>query len=720
MGKYAKTFEIATKRQKFFSWKPKIKRYEIIDSVSKLKKLARKMATLEEFSFDTETNTLAVNGPNSKFTCVSIQICWGEYDNYYIPLHHKREEDYYRNIPERKLRQYLRPVFENPDIRLVGQNIKFDIHVLTRLNIHVKTTDIFDTMIMSWLCDENTPNGLKENSAMKLGIDQTHFVEAIDTVPKEVKKEFGLKATQKATFDLVLIDDAAKYGLGDSFYTWELYLGFLDLLEHEKMTKIYERHYKPFLLCLFKMEERGVCVDTYYLDEMDKKIDEEIEDLTYRMIELAGVEFNPKSSQHLYELFFGYEKEPPKDKNGNRKKLKNGQYAEAKVNWDILNASFNFKVIGATKNGAPATDNDVFFRLSKMQFKNKRKQEGVELATLMLEYKKIIKLRDAFVKGIREQIYDDGKVHCHFNIIGADSGRLSCSEPNLQQLPKSGEEDNYKIRKLFIGDVDEETGKRKKIIACDYSNLEMRVLTHFSEDEHLLKMFANNEDSHGSTAVLMFNLDCQPGEVKKKYPHLRQAAKVLNFLLMYGGGAMRLYESLKGDHYSPIDLGAPEYLKEYHAKDGIEVAQIYIDKYFEGYKGITRFMREQKRFAKKNGYVQTLLRRKRRLPDILSHDFKLASYQERLAINATIQGSAADITSSAQIRIDNEPWFIEHRCLMLLQVHDELVFECPEEYVEEAIEKIKAYMLHPFGDKVELNVRLDSEADSGDSYQDAK
>lgn len=253
-----------------------------------------------------------------------------------------------------------------------------------------------------------------------------------------------------------------------------------------------------------------------------------------------------------------------------------------------------------------------------------------------------------------------------------------------------------------------------------YSNLEMRVLAHFSEDEGLLNMFKNHEDSHGSTAKLMFNLPCEVSEVKKQYPHLRQAAKILNFLLMYGGGASTLYDNLKGDHFKPIDLGAPEYLKEYHCKDGIEVAQHYIDKYFEAYKGVTYFIRDQKRFAKRHGYVQTLLRRKRRLPDINSADFGMKAYQERLAVNSTIQGSAADITSSAQIRIHNDPWFVKHRCLMLLQVHDELVFECPKKYVPEAIKKIQAYMLHPFGDKVELNVALESEADFGNNYSEAK
>lgn len=720
MGKYKKVYKCAEGKNPFFAYQPHYKKYKIVDTVSALKKLARKMEHIEEFAFDTETNTLRVFGPNKDFSCVCITISWGEYDNYYIPMGHRRYEDFDRNLPAKKVRKYLGPIFERPSIRLIGQNIKFDLHVLARIGIHPTTTDIWDTMILSWLCDENTPNGLKENSAMKLGLDQTHFTEVTDTVPNEVKKEFGLKASNKATYDLVLIDDGAPYALDDSYLTWELYLGYINLVDQEKMTKIYLRSYQPFLQCLFKMEERGVTVDTNRLAEMSVEIDKDMEDLEYRMFELAGVEFNPNSSQHLAELFFGYIKPDPVDKKGNPKRDNKGNLVKAKVNWNIVEVSFNFRVSNTTDAGAPSTSADTFWYISQMTFKNKHKQRGVEVAKLLTEYKKLSKLRSAFIDGLKTQVYDDGKAHPSFNIIGTDSGRISCSEPNLQQLPKADEEDKYQIRSLFIGSIDPVTKKRKKIIACDFSNLEMRVLAHFSEDKNLLEMFASGADTHGSTAVNMFNLDCDASEVKKKYPHLRQAAKVINFLLMYGGGAQRLYDQLKSDHDSPIDLGSPEYLKLYKCKNGLDVAQIYIDKYFSTYSGVAHFIRDQKKFAKRNGYVQTLLRRKRRLPDINSSNMKMKSYAERLAVNSTIQGSAADITSSAQNRVDADPWFLEHRCLMIIQVHDELVFECPEEYVEEAIPRIQYLMAHPFGDNVSLNLELRADADSGDSYQEAK
>ena len=698
------------------------------------------MRKLEEFAFDTETNTLRVLGYNKYFRLVGISISWGSYHNYYIPLGHIRDEDLDRQLDLDVVVSYLKPIFEREDVRIIGHNLKFDMHTLSRVGINIKTRDLFDTMIASWVCDENSPNGLKENSTEKLGIEQTHFKEVTENVPKEFKKRFGLAPNSKATFDMVLIDEGAPYALDDSFYTYMLYLGFLDELEEQGMSSIYNKVYVPFIRTIYDMERKGVTVDVDRLDEMSEEINEDMENLKYDITELAGVEFNLSSNAQLVELLFGYtapskpvnmEKQPKivqkMFEEGDEEALaKRGLYIEDNTvykitgNPAIQKKSFRFRVLSTTASGAPQANADVFWKLSKMSFKDKRKIEGVELCKLMLEYKKLEKLRSAFIDGLKEQLYEDGKAHPSFNIIGTDSGRLSCSSPNLQQLPKADEEDKYQIRSLFIGSIDENTGSRKKIEALDFANLEMRVLAHFSEDKNLLEMFLNDSDTHGSTAVNMFELDCTPEEVKKKYPHLRQAAKVLNFLLMYGGGAPTLYEQLKNDHGHPIDLGDKTYLETYKVKSGIDVAQIYIDRYFESYSGVTKFIRNQKRYAHKYGYVYTLLKRKRRLPEINSGDFKIQSYCERLSVNSAVQGSAADITMSAQNRISADPWFEENNINMLLQVHDELVFECPEELVEVCIERVKKYMEHPFGDNVELNLPLRADADSGNSYQEAK
>lgn len=1092
---------------------PVMERYDIIDTAGKLKTLAQKMSKLDEFAFDTETNTLRVYGYNKDFKGVGISISWGFYNNYYIPLCHEREEDWERNIPLKVLRQYLRPVFEREDVRIIGHNLKFDMHVMARLGIDIKTKDLYDTMIACWLCNENIPKGLKENSMLKLGIKQEHFAEVINNVPKEVKKSFGLKASQKATFNMVLIDEGAPYALADAFYTWCLYLGTMDEMAKEGMDKIFNKTYKRFLRTLFIMEEHGTQVDTERLEQMKIDVKADKEDLLYDIYELAGCEFNVNSNAQIQELLFGYQKPitHPTETNAwkssdDKKRQKLMQTYDKAVSEQehsrLKHLSFNFKIISKTPSGAPQANTAVLLKLCKQTFKVKRKQEGVELCRKLLAYKKLEKLSSAFMEGLSEQLYSDGKAHPSFNILGTDSGRISCSSPNLQQLPKAEDDDKYQIRSLFIGSeyvadkngdwVRDYTGgavekgctiKRKKIIAGDYNNLEMRVLTHYciqrnmpialadggsteigtlvqkcepvyvksynfetgkiqnmpvsdfwkngksalydkpqyrgefkdwlritndgddsrlivthnhsifttegkklardlkvgdtiyynapciendlkdlvigmslgdsnfvkrsdnltfyhsqkqydylmwkyrllkdfvtgtiqeegkmhkaiiganpfirklkryftnsdgkkhkqinaelldslnlkslavwylddgclghdsrcsdtkgysvtisrenlsdeafkvlngklneynlkfnkiksgiscigdnalnflnaiapyapkcmaykfpkflqdnletyqwnvehkdvtevkiisieqvkegdklfsksltqsgydlevpvnhnyfannilvsnSKDTNLMNMFLSGSDTHSSTAVNMFELDCPIEDVKKKYPHLRQAAKVINFLLMYGGGAYTLYNNLKDDPYSPIDLGGKEYLERYHVKTGEEVAQAYIDKYFEAYSGITTFMQKQKRFAHKNGYVQTLLRRKRRLPDINSHDFKAKAYCERLSVNSCIQGSAADITMSAQNRINADPWFKSVGADMILQIHDEVVFECPEKYVDDCIAKAKAYMEHPFGDNVELNLPMLTAWDSGDSYQEAK
>lgn len=745
--------------------RPEMKNYTIVDNKAKLKKLACKMGTIDEFAFDTETNGLRVYGPDENFKCVGISISWGAYHNYYIPLGHIREEDLDRQLPLRLVAKWLKPVFEREDVRIIGHNLKFDMHVMARIGIVIKTKDLFDTMIASWLCDENTPNGLKDNSMQKLGLSQTHFAEVTATVPKEIKKMYGLKGNQKATFDMVLIDDGAPYALADSFNTWNLYLGAEAELEEEGMLKIYNKTYRKFIRTLFEMEERGVQVNYERLAEMKKEVAKDEDDLMYRIYEIAGVEFNINSNEQLGALICGYQKpaplhpsedDPSKKANKEWKQAKKDhnekvlarlereyekKLAEHEAKYEkIMRYSFKMKSPSKTATGAPQLNALNLTKMSRMEYKSKRKKEGAEFCKVLLEYKKLEKLSSAFINGLEEQLYDDKKAHPSFNIIGTDSGRLSCSSPNLQQLPKAEEEDKYQIRSLFIGSeyVADKNGKwvsddledinddptyqikRKKIIAGDYNNLEMRVLAHYSKDPNLMEMFLTGSDTHSSTAVNMFELDCDISEVKKKYPHLRQAAKTINFLLMYGGGAQTLYTKLKEDPWSPIDLGGEEYLEQYHVKDGLGVAQIYIDKYFDTYKGVTDFMTKQKRFAHKNEYVMTLLRRKRRLPDINGHDFKSKSYCERLSVNACIQGSAADITMSGQNRIKADDWFRENGVSMLLQVHDELVFETPDYLVDESIERAKRYMEHPFGDNVELNLPMLTAFDSGDSYQDAK
>jgi len=725
---------------KGFPFRPKILKKEVICDELSLKRMVDKLMVQPAFAFDTETNTLKVVSDDKNFRFVGISISWGENNNYYIPVGHLREEDIDGQLDLDIVVKYLKKVFERKDVLIFGWNIKFDFHTIARLGIKVKSRNIFDGMIASWLCDENSPNGLKENSITHLGISQTHYKEVTNSVPNDVKKKFGYASNSKVPFNLVLIDDAEKYVLDDSFFTWCNCIGYMKKLEEEKMDTIFYKMYMPFVFTIFDMEERGVSVDKEKLKQMGEEMQIDLDKLQYKIYELSGVEFNIGSSQQKAEILFGFTKEEkelelnklPKyiqkafnEKDYNLLKEKGYKVDGNKIyklkDDKLLKYSFNFSVVGTTDRGNPSTDSDAIWKLSQKVYKDKRKQQGVEMCKLMSEYSVLSKLKTAFVDGILEQLYDDSKAHPNFNIIGTDSGRLSCSSPNLQQLPKAEEDSKYQIRSVFEGSIDEKTGKKKTIIAIDYHNLEMVCLTHFSKDKNLSEMFENDDDAHGSTAVNMFNLDCTPVEAKKNYPHLRQAAKTINFMLMYGGGATRLYETLRDDHFSPLDLGSKEYLKEYKCSDGVKVAQIFIDKYFESYSGVAEFIRKQKKNAKRNLFVRTVLGRKRRLPDINSRDGKISSYCERLAVNSAIQGTAGDITINAQLRIDKDPTLKELGCDMLLQIHDEIVLECPEENVDKAIPIIKYLMEHPFGDSEDRQIKyLRADWGIGKNYQQAK
>lgn len=700
--------------------KYEIKNSKVIRTEGQLKALARKMKKINEFAFDTETNTLRVYAKNKDFKLVGISISWGQYNNYYIPSGHYFDED---QLSTWVIRKYLKPIFEDPTKTIVGANIKFDMHVLTRIGIEIKTPNIFDTMIASWICDENTPNGLKENSQMILGISQEHFADTLATVTAEQKKAVGLKANNKATFDLVSIENGSPYALADAYYTWELYLHFLDKLEAEKMDKIYYRTYPQFIHTLYRMEERGITVDVPKLKQMGIDMQKDLEELEYNMLEIAGVNVSLGSTQQLAQLLHGYDNFKNPDRN-------------------ILAKTFGFPVVSSTPKGVPQVNTANLQYLVKREYKTSRKQEGVEFCKMLLEYKKLSKLKSAFVDGLLEQLYDDGKAHPSFHPVGTDSGRISCSAPNLMQLPNANEDDKYQIRDCFIGSMNEETGVRDDIISVDYSNLEVRVMAHFSKDPGLLHAFEEGKDLHGNTAKMMFRLDCDANDVKKLHPDLRQQGKVIAFLLQYGGGVKTLYDDLNKD--GELDKIAKEQCNDkkspfYKCKKGLDVAQRLMDLYFEGFKGIAEFMKSQKKFAHRNEFVNTLVGRKRRLPEINSNNFGTSAYCERLSINACIQGSGADIMINAQNKIEGTspckvtseylaeqevdvPFIASDRlkelgCKMLVQIHDELLFECPPENCEEAIAIIRDCMIHPFGEKVKLNVDLEVGSGHGHSYQ---
>lgn len=450
---YRGKFHSVNDRWKNFPLKPEMRHREVIDSIDRLREVVREWKHVPAFAFDTETNTLEVLGENKNFRLVDITVSWGDENNYEIPLGHLRDEDLERNLDLEEVVELIKPIFENPNVLIVGHNLKYDLHVLRRVGITVTTDSLFDTMLASWICDENTPNGLKENSAEKMGVPQTHFKEVTDGIPNDVKKAFGYKANSKVhDFGLVLIDDGEEYCIGDAFYTWCNFLGFRQEIVDEEMDKIYYVKMIPFLKVLLEMEEQGTTVDIERLKQMGVEMQEDIENLQYKIYELSGCIFNIGSSAQKSLILFGiddytmpFEEYLEKYKKKNAKRLSKSKtgldvkkvresYDEKQKDPDrlsILSNSFDFKVMGYTASGAPSTDSDTIWRLSQLKTKNRRKQEGIEMCKSILEYSKLSKLKTAFVDGILEQLYEDGKAHPSFNQIGTDSGRLSCSKPNL-------------------------------------------------------------------------------------------------------------------------------------------------------------------------------------------------------------------------------------------------------------------------------------------------
>lgn len=598
----------------------------IVTSETQLRCLGYKLYDVMEFAFDTETNTVDwCNADNPYFKIVGISISFGINDSYYIPIGHRFDPT--PQLPLKTIVRHLRPAFERTDVTIIGANIKYDMHVMKRIGIEIKTPYIFDTMIASWLCNENVEKGLKPNVLRIFNHQMEKFNDVVATVPKEIKKKAGLKANQKATFDLTMIGDSANYATEDAFFTFMLYLHYLEELEITGMTKIYYKMYPPFIRILYDMEERGITIDKEACAEMNEKMQEDIEDLEYQMLELVGVDFDINSSQQLAQLLFGYD-------------------GFKTVNQDLLDVNFGFPVQSRTAKGVPQTNNATLVAISRMEYKNSNKIMGVKFCNMLLKHKELSKLK-TFTQKFLEVCYPDGKIHCSFNPTGTTSGRVSASNPNLQQIPNAGEEDAYNIRSLFVGDIDDYD--QEDIISCDYSNLEVRVMAHFSKDEGLLNAFEHKVDLHGNTAKLMFRLDCDANEVKKKYPKFRKMGKVIAFLLQYGGSVMALESTLNSDGMLTEML---QELKGYKHKKDLpdtlapfwgckstkEMAQALMDLYFEAFPGIAKFMKRQKKYAHQHGKVYTVLGRERRLPQIQSSNFREVGYAERLALNAPIQG----------------------------------------------------------------------------------
>lgn len=479
----------------------------------------------------------------------------------------KFEGEYY-NVDAYNFAQRLRLIMENGGKTYIAHNIDFDLHAIANEGIDIvkvfNKNIIEDTMVMVHTIDETVEKNLEAVTKMIYGVEKSHYSDVIKTVTNDEKLSVGIKANANAAFMQVQIPIGGQYSAEDVWFMKQMFPQLIEGLKNEGMTDYYYKVRIPYLKVLWKMERKGFRIDTQLLEKMSKEAEIEIKNLEYKLYSLAGIEFNPSSSQNLYELLFGFKKKAvqlnesaqkaydevaknlaTKDKLSYKKQLMSERanvIFKESYNKDFVSRNFGFKVVEWTAGGQYAYEELKTPKVGKDALKKLKRQKVSEEAhkfiDCLTDYKKLVKLKSAFMDGLWDLIYEDGKVHCSFGLCGTDSFRLSCQQPNLQQLPhpleepKEGEDrtyfdfwDRFEIRKLFIAD------EGYSVVAADYHALEKFLTAHLSQDKMLIKMMVENLDPHGTVATLVFPelKDVNPNDVKKIAPEKRQIAKKIGF-----------------------------------------------------------------------------------------------------------------------------------------------------------------------------------------------
>lgn len=588
--------------------------YRLITDRNELLTLSEDLRKTATFSIDLETTSPYPMWAN----LVGISLSYVPHQAFYIPLGHQGG-----TIPQLHLPwvlEQLKPVLEDREVKKVGQNIKYEWIVLKRYGIHLQGID-GDTMIASYLLNPTKHNhNLNEIAQEYLDRSVTDFKEIVGS---------GMKAV---TFDQIEIAKARDYSCEDADTTLQLSHLLFPKLKEEDFKDLFDQVEMPLVTVLAKMEMNGVKIDLDLLQEYSKEIETQLQQKIERIYGLAGEVFNINSSQQLGKILFDKLKLP---------------------------------VIKKTKTGA-STDVEVLTKLSLQH----------ELPFEILGYRNLSKLKSTYVDALPKLIHPKtGRVHTSYNQTVTATGRLSSSDPNLQNIPVRAEEGN-RIRQAFVPE------KRWFLVSADYSQIELRILAHLSQDETLNKAFQNDEDVHARTASEIFSVP-----MEKVTPPMRREAKVINFGIIYGMSAYGLSQQLGIDP---------------------KIAQAYIDEYFKKYDGVQTYIEKSLEEARQKGYAMTLLHRRRYLPDIHSPTVAIRQATERMAVNTPLQGTAADIIKVAMIRIQNRIEETGLSAKMIMQVHDELVFEVPEEELQKTIPLIQDEMESVMDLSVPLKVSIHS------------
>ena len=597
--------------------------YECISTQDDLKKLIKKASKAKTIAIDTETTGLDYMDAD----LVGISISYEPGQAAYIPISH--EDDSSSQLEMDYVLQELRPLLEDSNEKIIGQNIKFDKNILARYGINISSIKN-DTMMMSYVLDASaTRHNLDALSSYYLNYKTSTF------------EDVAGKGVKQVTFDKVPIAEATHYAAEDADITLRLYEELVTKLEAVESLKALNQEIEiPLIEVLSEMEQNGAILNSKILNAQSKDLENRIKKLEKSAYDLAGEEFNLGSTKQLREIFF--------DKLG-------------------------YRVIKKTPGGQPSTDEKVLAELA----------EEYELPKVLLEHRTLSKLKSTYTDKLPGQISNStGKVHTSFHQAVTTTGRLSSSDPNLQNIPIRTE-DGRRIRQAF------EPSEGHRFISADYSQIELRVMAHMSKDEGLLKAFQEGEDVHSKTASEVFNVD-----IEEVTTDLRRNAKAINFGLIYGISAFGLGKQL-----------------------GItrNLAAEYMAMYFEKYPGVKEYMESTKKLAGENGYIETLFGRRLYLRDINASNAMRRQASERAAINAPVQGTAADIMKIAMIKMHKLIKETNIDAKLILQVHDELILDTPAKEIDQVIELVTESMMGA----ANLDVPLEIDIGIGDNWDQA-
>ncbi len=600
-------------------------KYETVTDKAAFENWLKKLKQAPLFAFDTETTSL--DYMEAEIVGVSFSTAPGEAA--YVPVAHD-----YPDAPEQLDRDYvlgaLKPLLESDLVKKVGQHLKYDKNVLANYDINLQGI-AFDTMLESYVLNSTATRHDMDSLAMAyLNHKTIHF------------EEIAGKGAKQLTFNQIDLNEAAPYAAEDADVTLRLHEEIWRRLEqHEPLKNLLLDVEVPLASVLSRMEQLGVLIDSQKLNQQSQDLAKRITELEASVHEAAGETFNLGSTKQLQHILF---------------------------------EKLSLPVIKKTPKGAPSTSEEVLQELAL----------DYPIPKMIMEYRGLTKLKNTYTDKLPKMInHRTGRVHTSYHQAVTATGRLSSTDPNLQNIPIRTEE-GRRVRQAFV------PRDGYKIVAADYSQIELRIMAHLSEDQGLLDAFSQGKDIHKATASEVFSVPLEEVTADQ-----RRSAKAINFGLIYGMSAFGLSRQLNIPRND---------------------AQKYMDLYFERYPGVLRYMDKTREHAKETGYVETVFGRRLYLPDIKASNGARRKGAERAAINAPMQGTAADIIKLAMLRVDE--WIQKEAArdvFMMMQVHDELVFEIKEEVVEERVASIVALMEQAAA----LSVPLQVEAGTGENWDEA-